>query len=186
MSLLVLTIVAITCSHLEAKDLASWTKVQKLNPGTEVLVVDGSANRLSGYVVSVTPDDLKLNARVTNQPGLLSPIVLERRRVREVYKVGKKYEPRLNGKNFILASDAGLVSGIAIGAAVDAAHPSAEDPGQGKLIGGIVGFFFGPAALAAGRGVLSAMHKTKLIYRASPVDSIKLTRVAETDFVSPE
>jgi hypothetical protein len=166
-SLLVLTLIVITCSHIEAKDFTNWDNVQKLNAGTEVLVGDGSANRLSGYVVSVTPDDLKLDAMVTNQPGLLSPIVLDRGRVREVYKVGKKYERRLSGKNLILASAAGLVSGIAIGAAVDAAHPSAEDPGQGKLIGGIVGFFFGPAALAVGRGVLSALHKTKLIYRAN-------------------
>jgi hypothetical protein len=170
---LVLTLIIITCSHIEAKDFTKWSNVQKLNAGTEVLVVDASANRLSGYVVSVTPDHLKLDAMATNQPGLLSPIVFDRRRVREVYKVGKKYEPRLSGKNFILASAAGLVSGIAIGAAVDAAHPSAEDPGQGKLIGGIVGFFMGPAALAVGRGVLSAMHKTKLIYRASSTQRIK-------------
>jgi hypothetical protein len=71
----------------------------------------------------------------------------------------------LSGRNLFLSSTIGALGGIAIGAAVDQAHPSAEDPGQAKLVGGVLGFFMGPAVLAVGRAVISALDRTKLIYR---------------------
>jgi hypothetical protein len=154
-----------------AKDLTDWTAVQKLKPGTEVLVVDSFDDRVDGYVTSVSADELKLDVSVAGQPGLLAPEVLARTNVREVYKVGRKFERRLGARNLVLSSAIGFLGGIAIGAVVDQAHPSAEDPGQGKLVGGVLGVFAGPAALAAGRAVMSSFHKTRIIYRANVISS---------------
>jgi len=165
-ALALLILLLATTLNCSAKDLSDWAEVQKLKTGTEVLVVDTSGNRVDGYVTSVSQNELRVNAMAGNQPGLLSPAVFARAVVGEVYKVGKKYDRRLGAKNLILASGVGLLGGIAIGAAVDQAHPSIEDPGQGKLVGGILGFFAGPAVLAGSRAILSALHRTKLIYKA--------------------
>jgi len=167
---LVLTVLVVTGVRASAKDLADWTNVQRLKIGAEIVVVDVSGNRVQGYLTSVSMSEVKLDAAVANQPGLLSPEVFDRAAVREVYRVGKKFERRMSATTVALASAAGLAAGIAVGAAVVASHPSAEDPGQGKLLGGIVGFFFAPAVLAAARGLLSALHKTRLVYRAQPAN----------------
>lgn len=165
-ALAVLTLLLVADLRAVAKNLADWTDVQKLKPGTEVRVVDKFGNTVEGYVTSVSRDELKANVWMTNQPGLTSPQVFARNDVREIYKLGKKFERRLSGRNLFLSSTIGALGGIAIGAAVDQAHPSSEDPGQGKLIGGVLGFFVGPAALAIGRAAISALDRTKLIYRA--------------------
>ena len=165
--LVLLMLLVVTSLKAVANDLADWTQVQKLKLGSDVRIVDRFGNAVDGYLVSVSRDELKLDVLVTNQPGLLSPPVFARSDIREAYKLGKRFERRLSGKNLVLASTIGLLGGIAIGAAVDQAHPSVEDPGQGKLVGGVLGFFMGPAALASGRAVVSGLHQTKLIYRAA-------------------
>jgi len=167
-ALAVLTLLIVVNVKAAAKDVTDWREVQKLRAGTEVRVVDKSGNVVDGYLTSVSPDELKLNALVTNLPGLSTPAVFPRRDVREIYKLGKKYERHLSGRNLILASTIGMAGGIAIGAAVDHGYPNAEDPGQGKLVGGVLGFFTGPAVLAIARAVASGLHRTKLIYRAPP------------------
>ena len=167
-ALAVLTLLLVANLKAVAKDLTDWKRVQELRVGTEVRVVDSFGNVVDGYVTSVSPDELKLKALVTNQPGLSVPAVFPRADLSEVYKLGRKYERRLGGKNLILASAVGVVGGIAIGAAVDHSYPNTEDPGQGKLVGGVLGFFTGPAVLAIARAVISSLHRTKLIYRAPP------------------
>lgn len=167
----VLTLLLVADLRAVAKKLADWTDVQKLKLGTEVRVVDKFGNTVEGYITSVSRDELKVNVWMTNQPGLTSPQVFPRNDVREIYKLGKKLERRLSGRNLFLSSTIGALGGIAIGAAVDQAHPSSEDPGQAKLIGGVLGFFMGPAALAIGRAVVSGLHRTRLIYR-TPGDRI--------------
>lgn len=167
-TLAVLTLFLVLGPKAVAKDVTNWNEVQKLKAGTEVRVVDNFGNRVDGYVTAVSGDELRLNTLVTNQPGLSTPTVFAKVDVREIYKLGKKYQRCLGGKNLILSSAIGMAGGIAIGAALDHAYPNGEDPGQGKLIGGVLGFFTGPAVLAIGRGVISGLHRTKLIYRASP------------------
>jgi len=167
-ALAVLTLLLVVNLNAVAKDLTDWRRVQELRVGTELKVVDKFGNVVDGHVTSASPDEIKLNALVTNQPGLSTPAVFLRGDLREVYKLGKKYERRLGGKNLILASAVGMVGGIALGAALDHAYPNNEDPGQGKLVGGALGFFTGPAVLAIGRAVISGLHRTKLIYRAPP------------------
>jgi len=63
-----------------------------------------------------------------------------------------------------------MVAGVAIGAVLEHAHPNSEGPEQGKLVGGVLEFFAGPAMLAIQRAVISGMHQTKLFYRAAPND----------------
>lgn len=170
-ALAVLTLLFVADLRAIAKGIADWTDVQKLKPGTEVRVVDKFGNTVEGYIMSVSRDELELNVWMNNQPSLTSPQVFARRDVREIYKLGKKFERRLGVRNLLLASTIGALGGIAIGAAVDQAHPSAEDPGQAKLVGGVLGFFTGPAALAIGRAVISSLDRTKLIYRAPTVQT---------------
>lgn len=123
-ALAVLTLLLVADLRAVAKNLADWTDVQKLKPGTEVRVVDKFGNTVEGYVTSVSRDELKANVWMTNQPGLTSPQVFARNDVREIYKLGKKFERRLSGRNLFLSSTIGALGGIAIGAAVDQAHPS--------------------------------------------------------------
>ena len=166
--IMAITLVIATSVAAAAKNISDWTKVQGLKAGTEVQVVDRFGNPAVGYVTSVSQDALNVDVSATGVGGLLSPRSFSRADVHEVYKLGKKFHRRLSGRNLMIASAVGLLAGIGIGAAVDQAHPSAEDPGQGKLIGGVLGFFSGPAALAIGRAVISSLHRTKLIYRAPP------------------
>jgi len=167
-ALVLLTLLVATSPRAVAKDFSDWAEAQKLRLGTEVRVVDKFGNTVEGYITSVSRDELRLNVPSTSQPGFSSPEVFARSDVREIYKLGKKYERRLSGRNLVLASTIGTLGGIAIGAAIDQAHPSFEDPGQAKLVGGVLGFFIGPAALAVGRAVVSGLHRDKLIYRAPP------------------
>lgn len=170
-ALVLLTLLIVTNSKAVAKDRADWRQIEKLKLGTEVRVVDRFGNAVDGYVTFVSRDEVKLDASVTDQPGLQTPQAFARTDVREVYKLGKKFERRLSGKSLALSSAVGVIGGIAIGAAIDQAHPSAEDPGQGKLIGGILGLVMGPAALAIGRSVISGLNHTSLIYQAPPAQT---------------
>ena len=88
-ALAVLTLLLVANLRAVAKDLTDWRRVQELRVGTEVKVVDKFGNVVNGYVTSVSPDEIKLNALVTNQPGLSTPAMFLRGNLHEVYKLGR-------------------------------------------------------------------------------------------------
>lgn len=150
-----LGIVALGSLTAAAKDLSDWGAVQRAKPGTPLHVVIYSGNAVDGELISASDSELRLDAAADSSGGLVYSRSIPRVEIREVYKVPIQYERRLSGSAVLLSSLIGIGVGIGIGAIVDEAHPSAEDPGQGKLIGGVLGTFVGPAALAVGRLVLN-------------------------------
>lgn len=177
--LAILTLIAIQAT---AKNLSDWSTVQRLKPGTEIRVKTQSGESVDGHVTLVTDTELRLEAFVSGAPGLLTPRTVSRADIREIYKLGKDYARPIPKPNLALASLVGIAAGIGIGAAVDAAHPSGEDPDQGKLIGGVLGLVMGPAALAVGQGVISMTHRMKIIYRPpGPSPSDKTSSANDQD-----
>jgi hypothetical protein len=150
-----LGIVALGSLTAAAKDLSDWGAVQRAKPGTPLHVVIYSGNAVDGELISASDSELRLDAAADSSGGLVYSCSIPRVEIREVYKVPIQYERRLSGSAVLLSSLIGIGVGIGIGAMVDEAHPSAEDPGQGELIGGVLGTFVGPAALAVGRLVLN-------------------------------
>lgn len=169
-----LGIVALGSLTAAAKDLSDWGAVQRAKPGTPLHVVIYSGNAVDGELISASDSELRLDVAADSSGGLVYSRSIPRVEIREIYKVPIQYERRLSGSAVLLSSLIGIGVGIGIGAIVDEAHPSAEDPGQGKLIGGVLGTFVGPAALAVGRLVLNATHHAKLVYRARPNGSARL------------
>lgn len=174
----VLAILTLIATQASAKNLSDWSTVQRLKPGTEIRVKTQSGESVDGHVTLVTDTELRLDAFVNGASGFLTPRTVSRADIREIYKLGKDYRRPIPRRNLALASLVEIAAGISIGAAVDAAHPSGEDPDQGKLIGGVLGLVMGPAALAVGQGVISVTHRTKVIYRAPEPSPSKQTSSA--------
>src|SRR5256885_4115475 len=143
---ILIVLLSVASTSACAKDLSDWNNLNNTKKGTNIQVVTLSGERVDGEFTSVSDIDLRLNASAIQTGGLAYGRTVLRTEVREVYKVPAQYGRHMSGKTLLLSSLAGMAVGIGIGEAVDQAHPSAEDPGQGKLIGGVLGIFLGPAA----------------------------------------
>jgi hypothetical protein len=152
-------------SSAEGKDRTDWKDVQRLKPGTEIEVITGTET-IDGRLSSVTEKEVRLEARDRIATGLLTLRTVPRTDVRELYKTGKPLERRIPRGQLLLSSVIGAAVGVGVGAAYDSVHPYSDDPGSGKLVFGVLGFFVGPAVTALGRAIYSGTHRQKLIYRA--------------------
>jgi hypothetical protein len=131
------------------KNLSDWGNVEKLNPGTKVIVSTKKGIAWSGQKRQSTDDTLFIEVALPVHGT--RTISLTREEIAEVRK-GK-----FPGIVMLLVGAAvGVAAGIAIGSTLD--HPGSDDPGLGKLLGGGVGGL-------AGLTVASALpKKTKKVY----------------------
>jgi hypothetical protein len=148
-------------SAATAKDVSSWAAVEQLSPGTRVKITTVHREKISGTVISVGAAEIAIE---NSQAGLPARTIAKSE-VKEICKFRSSSRPKISRKQVLLASAIGIGVGIGIGAAVDSAHPSIEDPEQGKLIGGVLGATMGPAALCLGSLISSAANRKELVYR---------------------
>jgi hypothetical protein len=141
---------------------SDWAAVEKLKRGTSIAVGLQSGEAIVGRVVKADAQTLHMEAEIPGATGAYTPRDIERAQVRRVLRVKTPGDRR---KLLAIGSIAGTIIGIGAGAIYDSQNPGGEDPGLGKLVGGILGFFYG--ALAG--GIAGRIHREKIIYEAPPL-----------------
>jgi hypothetical protein len=136
---------------LAQKNLSDWGNVEKLKPGTKVIVSTKKGIAWSGQKRQSTDDTLFIEVALPVHGTRV--ISLTREEIAEVRK-GKSREIVM----LLVGAAIGVAAGVAIGSTAD--HPGSDDPGLGKLLGGGVGGLAGLAVAGA------FPRKTKKVYVA--------------------
>jgi hypothetical protein len=137
---------------LAQKSLSDWSVIEKLKPGTQIIVTTKNGREFMGEKRQSTDDTLFMETSSAVQ-GLLT-ISLSRDEIAEVRKrKSRAFFP-------LIAAAIGIGVGAAIGSTAD--HPYSDDPGLGKLVGGVMG---GAIGLGAG-SFFGRTIKSKRIYVA--------------------
>jgi hypothetical protein len=124
-----------------AKDVHDWNNVRILDIGSTIEVKTKSGEKYEGKIDFAAPDSLSIVVKV---PRVMQQIIKLRRD--EIKEVRTKIS---RGVSTALGAGMGLAIGIGLGQIADSKPGYNEDPGAGKLVGGILGFFLGVAAGAA-------------------------------------
>jgi hypothetical protein len=133
------------------QNLSDWSNVEKLKPGTKVIVSTKKGIAWSGQKRQSTDDTLFVEVALPVHGVRI--ISLTREEIAEVRK-GKSREIVM----LLVGAAIGVAAGVAIGSTAD--HPGSDDPGLGKLLGGGLG---GLAGLTVAGAV---PKKTKRVYVA--------------------
>lgn len=153
-SLAILLVLILTPGFLFAQQsLSDWGNVEKLKPGTKIIVGTRKGFEFIGVKRQSSDDTLFMEVALPGEGTRVIGVPRD-----EIAEVGK-------GKSRgivmpLIGAAIGVAAGVAIGATAD--HPGSDDPGLGKLIGGALGGLIG---FAAG-GAIPAKRKTKQIYVA--------------------
>lgn len=135
------------------KSLADWNNVVKLKSGTKIVVITRNGREIAGEKRVANDDMLFMETNFAVQGP--RTINFSRDEIAEVSK-------RKNRWLFPLVSTAiGIGVGIAIGSTAD--HPYSDDPGLGKLVGGVMGGLIGSTA---GGAATRFRKQTKVVYVA--------------------
>jgi len=148
---------------LTAKDKSDWRNVEKLKPGTSVVVEYWNGSRVRGRIESVDDSELVLVPRYPNpHPGLVRPV--DRTAIWKIVRSGKRQKLPDMGKCAVIGSVV-LGAGLAIEAGID------SGTSVGTLLGGSIGalggYGFGPAAcgLAVMVSLPFTLRVPKLVYQ---------------------
>jgi hypothetical protein len=133
------------------KNLSDWGNVEKLKPGTKVIVSTKKGIAWSGQKRQSTDDTLFMEVALPVHGARI--ISLTRDEIAEVRKGKSRGIVML-----LVGTTVGIAAGVALGSTLD--HPGSDDPGLGKLLGGGVGGLAGLTAASA------LPRKTKKIYVA--------------------
>jgi hypothetical protein len=159
--LAVLLVLSLTPGLLFAQqNLSDWSNVEKLKPGTRIIVSTRKGIEFAGVKRQSTDDTLFMEVGLPVDGTRTISLPRE-----EIAEVRKRKSPDL--KWSLIGAVVGVGLGVAIGSTAD--HPGSDDPGLGKLIGGALGGLIG---LAVGVAVpreasrRAAPRKGKKIYVA--------------------
>lgn len=143
-TVLLAAILAPTAAAQHAKAIENWANLNQLVKGAEIRVtlVTGATQR--GFLQSVTPESLTINA-ATSQP------TVSRQDIRRVALKRSGHR----GRNTLIGLAIGTGAGLAVGAAVDAqAGPGNWLPNAGKVVfsplGALIGTVVGVALPTGG------------------------------------
>lgn len=137
---------------LFAQKQSDWSVIEKLKVGTQIIVITKNGREFVGEKRQATDDTLFMETNFMVQGT--RTISLTRAEIGEVQKrESRRYSP-------LIGAAIGIGLGIAIGATQD--HPYSDDPGLGKLVGGVMG---GAIGFGAGATV-QKLSKSKMIYFA--------------------
>ncbi|MGA3235976.1 MAG: hypothetical protein ABSG03_06730 [Bryobacteraceae bacterium] len=144
-SLLLATIVAavaVSATAQQSKPIAQWTNLNRLEKGSEIRVVLAGGRTVRGFLQSVSPDSLAINA-TTSQEALSRPDI----------KVVSLKRPGHRGRNTLIGLAIGAGAGLGTGAAIDHGDHG-WFPNLGKAvftpIGAIIGTVVGVAIPTGG------------------------------------
>jgi hypothetical protein len=117
----------------QAKPIANWANLNQLAPGSEIRVTLTTGRTLRGFVQSVTPESLAINA-TTSQETLAR---------QDIRRVALK-KPGHRGRNTLIGLAIGAGAGLAAGAGVDAQANSGDwFPDAGKAVFAPLGMIIG-------------------------------------------
>jgi hypothetical protein len=139
----------VSAAGQQTKAIAQWANLNHLENGSEIRVVLAGGKTLRGFLQSVSPDSLAINA-TTSQEALS----------RQDVKVISQKRPGHRGRNTLIGLAIGAGGGLATGAAIDHGDRG-WFPNFGKAvftpIGAIIGAVVGVAIPTGG---------WRLVYRA--------------------
>lgn len=130
-----------------------WNNVVKMKSGTRIVVITKNGREFAGEKRVANNDMLFMEADSQVQGPLT--INLSRDEIAEVRKRKNRWLLPL------VSAAVGIGVGVAIGATAD--HPYSDDPGLGKLAGGLLGGLFG---VSAGSAAVRFRKQTKAVYMA--------------------
>ena len=108
----------------QTKPIANWANLNQLAPGSEIRVTLAAGRTLRGFLQSVTPESLAINATTSQES-------LPRQDIRRV----ERKKPGHRGRNTLIGLAVGTGTGLAAGAAVDTkANPGDWFPNAGKAV----------------------------------------------------
>src|ERR1019366_6280450 len=142
-ALLAATLAAAAAAQ-QTKPIANWANLNQLVTGAEIRVTLANGKTLSGFMQSVTPESLAINATASQE-------TLSRQDIRRV----ALKRPGHRGRNTLIGLAIGTSAGLAVGAGVDAkSGPGRMFPDLGKAVfsplGAIVGTVIGVALPTGG------------------------------------
>jgi hypothetical protein len=133
---------AVSATAQQAKPVAQWANLNRLENGSEIRVVLAGGKTLRGFLQSVSPDSLAINA-TTSQEAL----------PRQDIKVVSLKRAGHRGRNTLIGLAIGAAGGLATGAAIDHGDHG-WFPNFGKAvftpIGAIIGTVVGVAVPTGG------------------------------------
>jgi|GEM_PF-1613092 len=150
---IVLVLLLIPSMLFAQKSLADWNNLVKMKSGTRIVVITKNGREFAGEK-RVANDDM-LFMEVDFQMQGLRTINLSRDEIAEVRKRKNRWLLPL------VSAAVGIGVGGAIGATAD--HPYSDEPGLGKLVGGLLGGLFG---VSAGSAAVRFRKQTKAVYVA--------------------
>lgn len=115
------------------KILSDWGNLERLKPGTKIIVTTKNGREFAGQKRQSTDDTLFMETRFPVQGS--RTISLSRNEIAEVRKTKSRWLLPLVGTAI------GVGVGIAIGSTAD--HPYTDDPNLGKMLGGGLGGLIG-------------------------------------------
>jgi hypothetical protein len=134
--------VAVSATAQQSKPIAQWTNLNRLEKGSEIRVVLAGGRTVRGFLQSVSPDSLAINA-TTSQEALSRPDI----------KVVSLKRPGHRGRNTLIGLAIGAGAGLGTGAAIDHGDHG-WFPNLGKAvftpIGAIIGTVVGVAIPTGG------------------------------------
>ena len=161
--LLTAMVVLVLAPDLLARDKHSWEQVEKLKPGSPVLVGLWSGEILSGHVVTVSPAGVRLSPYY---PVTIGTQLAEigRATIRRIVLVRHKKLP--DPGPWMLT---GALVGGGVGATAGAIHDATHHDGSGPhwVTGGLGGAglgFFGSCVVLTGVGVAELFHYNRIVY----------------------
>ncbi|HTS12884.1 MAG TPA: hypothetical protein VMH00_12260 [Candidatus Limnocylindrales bacterium] len=166
-ALALLLIALLLAPDLSARDKHTWNNVEKLKPGSLVLVSLWDGRDYRGTVESVADSSLRIYVPDRSEPQIIWQRTFDRSAVRRIAKIR---QPDLPNPSKWMA--AGTLTGIVVGGTAGAIS-DVRNGNQGRwFLGGLagagLGFFASCAVLAAAGtiGVARSVPHHKIIYES--------------------
>ena len=152
---------------LFARAKQGWEHVEKLKPGTPVLISLWSGETISGRVATVRPTELQLKTADPEDIGIYQLQEFGRAKIRRVVRLRR---PNLPNPERWMLTGALIEGGVGLtGAIHDVTHHDNYNWFTGGLAGSALGFF-GSCAVLAGVGVVELFHHhSTMVYEAKRI-----------------
>jgi hypothetical protein len=137
----VLLVILLLADASLARDVHDWNNVRILDIGSTIVVKTKQGEKYEGKLDFATVNSLSI---VVNVPRVMQQVISLRRD--EIKEVRTKLS---RGVSTAIGAGIGLGVGIALGQIADSKDRYSEDPGLGKLAGGMLGLLWGAVGGAA-------------------------------------
>ncbi len=164
-AILVTTVTVLLFSpELFARDKHSWEQVEKLKPGSSVLVSLWNGDILSGHVVGVSSTGLRLSSFYPPGPGISQEPKIDRAAIKRVVLLrgNKLPDP---GTWMLAGTLIGGGVGVTAGAIQDATGRNNGNWVTGGLRGAAAGFL-GSCVVLTGVGATALVRHNKVVYES--------------------